>query len=74
MVRAERIMTELYKTKKDEMRLFGDINLYNTFLNGFIEAPKPMTRQCLLWFDNMKSYDMTADANTYAIIVKGFIR
>ncbi|RCI03293.1 DNA-directed RNA polymerase [Rhizopus stolonifer] len=74
MNRAERIMSELYKTKLNEMKIFADANIYNSFLNGFIEAQKPMTKECLLWFDNMKSYGVTADANTYAIIVKGFVR
>ncbi|EIE89866.1 hypothetical protein RO3G_14577 [Rhizopus delemar RA 99-880] len=74
MERAERIMKELYKTKKDEMKLFCDVNIYNAFLNGFVESKKPMTKECLLWFDNMKAYGVTADANTYAVIVKGFIR
>ncbi|KAI9283351.1 hypothetical protein BY458DRAFT_467671 [Sporodiniella umbellata] len=74
MERAERIMAELYKTKLNEMKIFADVNLYNFFLNGFIETPRPMTKECLLWFDNMKAYGLAADADTYAIIVKGFIR
>lgn len=75
MERAERIMTELYKSKPEEMKIFADVNIYNTFLNGFVEAPiKPMTKQCLNWFDNMKSFGINADPNTYAIIVKGFLK
>ncbi|KAG2201331.1 hypothetical protein INT47_001419, partial [Mucor saturninus] len=75
MERAERIMIELYKSKPEEMKIFADVNIYNTFLNGFVEAPlKPMTKQCLNWFDNMKSFGINADPNTYAIIVKGFLK
>lgn len=75
MVRAERIMNELYKTKPEEMKLFADVNLYNTLLNGFIEAPtKPMTKECLAWLDVMKPRGVKADANTYAIVLKGFLR
>ncbi|GAA5797577.1 hypothetical protein HPULCUR_002965 [Helicostylum pulchrum] len=75
MERAERIMTELYKSKPEEMKIFADVNMYNTFLNGFIESPKkPMTKECLHWFDNMKSFGVAADANTFAIIVKGFLK
>ncbi|KAI8981732.1 hypothetical protein BDF20DRAFT_425039 [Mycotypha africana] len=75
MQRAERIMIELFRTRPEEMKVFADVNIYNAFLNGFVEAPvKPMTRQCLLWFDNMRSYGINADANTFAIIIKGFLR
>lgn len=75
MARAERIMSELFKTKPEEMKLFADVNIFNTFLNGFVEAPnKPMTRECLAWFDSMKNYGVNADANTYAIIFKGFLK
>jgi DNA-directed RNA polymerase len=75
MERAERIMSELYKTKPEEMKLFADVNIFNTFLNGFVEAPnKPMTRECLAWFDSMKNYGVNADANTFAIIFKGFLK
>ncbi|OBZ91143.1 DNA-directed RNA polymerase, mitochondrial [Choanephora cucurbitarum] len=75
MERAERIMTELYKTKPKEMKMFADINVYNSFLNGFVEAPdKPMTKNCLSWFDHMKAYGVNADADTFAIIVKGFLK
>lgn len=75
MVRAERIMNELYKTRPEEMKLFADVNLYNTLLNGFIEAPlKPMTKECLAWLDGMKPRGVKADANTYAIVLKGFLR
>ncbi|KAI7901013.1 uncharacterized protein BX663DRAFT_516005 [Cokeromyces recurvatus] len=75
MTRAERVMIELYRTRPDEMKLFADINIYNSFLNGFVEAKnRPMTKQCLTWFDNMKMYGITADHNTYAIILKGFLR
>ncbi|CEP18198.1 hypothetical protein [Parasitella parasitica] len=75
MVRAERIMKELYKTRPEEMKLFADVNLYNTLLNGFIEAdPKPMTKECLTWLDAMKPRGVTADADTYAIVLKGFLR
>lgn len=75
MVRAERIMAELYKSKPEEMKLFADVNMYNAFLNGFVEVPhQPMTKECLSWFDSMKPYGVTADANTFAIIVKGFLK
>ncbi|KAI9471856.1 MAG: hypothetical protein EXX96DRAFT_581998 [Benjaminiella poitrasii] len=76
MVRAERVMFELYRTRPDEMKLFVDINIYNSFLNGFIEVPlKPlMTKQCLAWFDNMRTYGLHADHDTYAVILKGFLR
>lgn len=75
MRRAERIMVDLYRTKTEEMKLFGDINIYNDFLNGFVQAqPKPMTKECLSWFDNMKSHGLHADENTFAIIVKGFLK
>jgi DNA-directed RNA polymerase len=75
MERAARIMSELYKTKPEEMKLFADVNIFNTFLNGFVEAPnKPMTRECLAWFDSMKNYGVNADANTFAIIFKGFLK
>ncbi|KAI8646898.1 hypothetical protein BD408DRAFT_439699 [Parasitella parasitica] len=75
MVRADRIMSELYKTKPEEMKLFADVNLYNTLLNGFIEVgPKPMTRECLAWLDVMKPRGVKADADTYAIVLKGFLR
>ncbi|KAI8980813.1 hypothetical protein BDB01DRAFT_906773 [Pilobolus umbonatus] len=74
MVRAARIMLELYKSKPDEMKVFVDINIYNSFLNGFASVPKPMTKECLDWFDKMKTYGVTADANTYAIILKGFLK
>ncbi|RCI02134.1 DNA-directed RNA polymerase [Rhizopus stolonifer] len=75
MDRAQRIMSELYRAKPEEMKLFADINVYNYFLNGFVEAPEgPMTKYCLSWFDNMKEYGVHADANTFAIIVKGFLK
>lgn len=75
MERAERIMFDLYKTKAEEMKLFGDVNIYNNFLNGFVEAPqKPLTKQCLSWFDNMKVYGLNPDQDTYAIIIKGFLK
>jgi DNA-directed RNA polymerase len=75
MDRAERIMVELYKSKPEEMKIFADVNIYNTFLNGFIESPgRPMTKECLHWFDSMRTYGVHADANTYAIIVKGFLK
>lgn len=75
MERAERIMVELYKSKSEEMKIFADVNIYNTFLNGFVEAPlQPMTKQCLKWFDCMRSFGINADANTFAIIVKGFLK
>ncbi|CAO0798336.1 unnamed protein product [Mucor circinelloides] len=75
MIRAERIMNELYKTRPEEMKLFADVNLYNSLLNGFIEAPiKPMTKECLAWLDGMKPRGVKADTNTYAIVLKGFLR
>lgn len=75
MERAERIMTELYKSKPEEMKIFADVNIYNAFLNGFVEYPgKPMTKECLHWFDCMRSFGINADANTFAIIVKGFLK
>ncbi|KAF7725888.1 DNA-directed RNA polymerase [Apophysomyces ossiformis] len=74
MERAERIMHELYRTKPEEMKVFVDVQMYNTYLNGFIESPTPMTQQCLAWFDAMRNYGITPDVNTYAIIVKGFLK
>ncbi|KAI8377793.1 uncharacterized protein BYT42DRAFT_546425 [Radiomyces spectabilis] len=74
MDRAERIMKELYRNKPDEMRVFTDVKIYNTFLNGFIQQPTPMTKQCLHWFDGMKNYGLTPNDDTYAIIVKGFLK
>lgn len=75
MERAGRIMAELYKSKPEEMKIFADVNIFNAFLNGYVEMPgKQMTRECLHWFDAMKAYGVNYDANTYAIILKGFLK
>ncbi|KAI8096158.1 uncharacterized protein BX664DRAFT_382649 [Halteromyces radiatus] len=73
MDRAERVMKELYRTRPEEMKVFVDTRMYNTFLNGFVEGAKPQAHECLAWFDRMVSYGITPDANTYAILVKGFL-
>lgn len=74
MGRAERIMKELHRTKNKEMKLFADIHLYNAFLNGFAEATMPMGSECLIWVDNMKSFGLSPDVNTYAITIKAYLR
>ena len=72
MVRAERIMKELHRTKTDEMKTFADLHIYNTFLNGFAE--KSMGHECLLWLDNMRAYGLSPDANSYAIVAKAYLK
>lgn len=75
MDRAERIMKELYRTRLEEMKVFADLHIYNSFLNGFaVTKPKPMTTECLAWFDKMRTYDLTPDADSYAILVKAYLR
>ncbi|KAI9322383.1 hypothetical protein BX666DRAFT_1894345 [Dichotomocladium elegans] len=74
MARAERIMKELHRTKSDEMKVFADLNMYNTFLNGFAEAPRPMSSECLVWIDNMKLYGLSPDVDSYAIVIKAFLK
>ncbi|ORX55017.1 DNA/RNA polymerase [Hesseltinella vesiculosa] len=75
MDRAQRMLNELYRNRSDEMRVFVDTQMYNTFLNGFVSGSSPpSTDDCLAWFDRMKSYGVTPDANTYAILVKGFLK
>jgi DNA-directed RNA polymerase len=74
MDRAERIMFELYKARPEEMKVFADVHVYNTFLNGFIDNPKPMKKECLSWFDSMKVHGVAPDSDTYAIILKAFLR
>ncbi|KAI9488443.1 hypothetical protein BDB00DRAFT_791874 [Zychaea mexicana] len=74
MVRAERIMKELHRTKTDEMKTFADLHIYNTFLNGFAESPLGMAHECLNWLDNMKAYGLSPDANSYAIVAKAYLR
>ncbi|CAM0139593.1 unnamed protein product [Umbelopsis sp. WA50703] len=75
MDRASRIMIELYKNKPEEMKIFADNHIYNTFLEGFVEAsPKPLTSQCLTWFDQMRRHGLNPDADTYAIVARGFMK
>ncbi|ORZ23659.1 hypothetical protein BCR42DRAFT_447312 [Absidia repens] len=74
MDRAERIMNELYRNRTEEMKIFVDAQIFNTFLNGFVQGNKPQANDCLAWFDRMVSYGITPDANTYAILVKGFLK
>ncbi|KAI8578852.1 hypothetical protein K450DRAFT_244823 [Umbelopsis ramanniana AG] len=75
MDRATRVMVELYKNKPEEMKIFADNHIYNTFLEGFVEAsPKPLTSQCLTWFDQMRKHNLTPDADTYAIVTRGFMK
>lgn len=76
MVRAERIIKELWKQKPEEMHMFADINLYNAFLNGLIFA-KPLARipEMKMWFLTLKEgHGVQPDANTYAVMVKGYLR
>jgi DNA-directed RNA polymerase len=75
MDRATRVMVELYKNKPEEMKIFADNHIYNTFLEGFVEAsPKPLTSQCLTWFDQMRKHNLSPDADTYAIVTRGFMK
>lgn len=75
MDRATRVMLELYKNKPEEMKIFADNHIYNTFLEGFVEAsPKPLTSQCLTWFDQMRKHNLNPDADTYAIVTRGFMK
>ncbi|KAI8149832.1 hypothetical protein BJV82DRAFT_528498 [Fennellomyces sp. T-0311] len=74
MARAERIMKELHRTKTDEMKTFTDLHIYNTFLNGFAEAPQPMAQECLNWLDNMRAFGLSPDANSYAIVAKAYLK
>jgi DNA-directed RNA polymerase len=74
MVRAERVMNELYRNRSEEMKVFMDVQVVNTFLNGFVHGAKPLPNDCMAWFDRLVSYGITPDANTYAVVVKGFLK
>ncbi|KAI8341102.1 hypothetical protein BC941DRAFT_467156 [Chlamydoabsidia padenii] len=74
MDRAERVMNELYRNRSEEMKVFMDVQIANTFLNGFVQGAQPLPNDCMAWFDRMISNGITPDADTYAILVKGFLK
>ncbi|KAI9300871.1 hypothetical protein BJ944DRAFT_170100 [Cunninghamella echinulata] len=74
MDRADRVMGELFRTRPDEMSVFIDTNIFNSFLNGFVQGPQPSISACLGWFERMVSLGIIPDADTYAILVKGFLK
>ncbi|CAO3597865.1 unnamed protein product [Absidia cylindrospora] len=74
MDRAERVLSELYKTRADDMKVFVDIQIFNSFLNGYVQGVNPQPNQCLAWFNRMVSYGVSPDANTFAILVSGFLK
>ncbi|KAI8063310.1 hypothetical protein BC940DRAFT_335978 [Gongronella butleri] len=74
MDRAQRVLTELYRNRPDEMKVFVDTQMFNTFLNGFARGLQPDTNGCLSWFDRMASYGITPNHDTYAILIKGYIQ
>ncbi|KAI9027154.1 hypothetical protein CLU79DRAFT_812057 [Phycomyces nitens] len=75
MTRADRVFRELVRSRPEEMKLYTDHNVFNSFLNGFAVSKTVMTRSCLQWFDSMEeSLGLKPNVDTYAIVVKAFLR
>ncbi|CAO3633757.1 unnamed protein product [Cunninghamella blakesleeana] len=71
---ADRIMTELYRNCPEEMSVFVDTSIFNSFLNGFTQTPQPKVNACHNWFERMIALGINPDADTYAILVKGLLK
>ena len=74
--RARRMLIGLYKLHATEMRKVMDVHAHNSIISGLLNMrPRPLTTESLEWYERMgKEYNVKPDANTFAILIKGFLR
>ncbi|KAJ1962894.1 DNA-directed RNA polymerase, partial [Dispira parvispora] len=73
--RAKRMIAGLYRLHAREMTHMVDIGVHNTLLNGLMEyRPRPQTVVALEWFESLRTYKLVPTIDTYAIMIKGFLR
>ncbi|KAJ2719384.1 DNA-directed RNA polymerase [Coemansia sp. Benny D115] len=74
--RAQRILVGLYKLYPEMMKQVGEVSVHNEILSSLMTSgPKPLATEALLWYDQMeRTYNVKANANTFAILIRGFIR
>ncbi|KAJ1995045.1 DNA-directed RNA polymerase [Dimargaris cristalligena] len=74
-LRARRMIAGLYQLHPRETQKAVDISIHNTLLNGLMEAqPRPQNLVALEWFDSLRKFKLSPTIDTYAIMIKGFLR
>ncbi|KAJ1978481.1 DNA-directed RNA polymerase [Dimargaris verticillata] len=72
--RAKRMLDGLYHLHPKELREAVDISTHNTLLNGLVsQKPTPQIAFAVEWFRALRGYKVTPNADTYAIMMKGFL-
>ncbi|KAJ1921416.1 DNA-directed RNA polymerase [Mycoemilia scoparia] len=58
------------------MKEIMDIETHNSILDGLLNMkPRPLTNEALEWYEKLETdYKIKPDANTFAIIINGFIK
>ncbi|KAJ2604024.1 DNA-directed RNA polymerase [Coemansia sp. RSA 1722] len=74
--RAQRMLIGLYKLYPEAMKEIADVSVHNEIISGLLAAkPQPLTTEALLWYDQLeRTYMIKPNANTFAIMIRGFIK
>ncbi|KAG0237059.1 DNA-directed RNA polymerase [Actinomortierella wolfii] len=75
MERARRTFLALHRNNPEDMLVLGDIKMHNAFMEAYINAkPQPRTKDALRWFESLAKYHVKPDLNSFAILIKGFLK
>ncbi|KXN70512.1 DNA/RNA polymerase [Conidiobolus coronatus NRRL 28638] len=76
MERAKRYMVHIIQRYPELAKETIDVNIHNTFLNGYIENQQlPNMKKANEWFRTMKtSYNIDPNIDSFAIMIKGYLK